>query len=48
MVGENLEGLAGGSLAPIYPALAIACTSITLNLLVDSLGGQNKGGGGER
>jgi peptide/nickel transport system permease protein len=37
MVRENLEGLAGGSFAPIYPALAIACTSIALNLLVDAV-----------
>lgn len=38
LVRENLEGLGGGSLAPIYPALAIAVVSIALNLLVDALG----------
>jgi peptide/nickel transport system permease protein len=37
MVRENLGGLAGATFAPIYPALAIACTSIALNLLVDSI-----------
>jgi peptide/nickel transport system permease protein len=38
MVRENLSGLAGGSLAPIIPALAIAAVTIALNLLVDALG----------
>lgn len=38
LVRENLQGLAGGSLAPLYPAAAIALVSIALNLLVDALG----------
>ncbi|MGB3391592.1 MAG: ABC transporter permease [Pseudaminobacter sp.] len=38
LVRENLPGLAGGSLAPLYPAIAIALVSIALNLLVDALG----------
>ncbi|TPJ33486.1 ABC transporter permease [Mesorhizobium sp. B2-6-5] len=38
LVRENLQGLAGGSLAPLYPAAAIAVISIALNLLVDALG----------
>jgi peptide/nickel transport system permease protein len=40
LVRENLGGLAAGSFAPIYPALAIAATSIALNLLVDAAGDQ--------
>lgn len=42
MTRENLGGLAGGSLAPIYPAVAIAICSIALNLLVDSLSEHNE------
>ncbi|MGE0093742.1 MAG: ABC transporter permease [Alphaproteobacteria bacterium] len=38
LVRENLSGLASGSLAPIFPALAIASVTISLNLLVDILG----------
>lgn len=38
LVRENLDGLGAGSLAPIYPAAAIAIVSIALNLLVDVLG----------
>ncbi|WP_108482716.1 ABC transporter permease [Oceaniglobus ichthyenteri] len=41
LVRENLQGLGGGSLAPIYPALAIALVSIALNLFVDVLGERN-------
>lgn len=41
LVRENLEGLGAGSLAPIYPAVAIALVSISLNLLVDALGEQH-------
>jgi len=40
LVRENLGGLSAGSLAAVYPALAIAVTSIALNLLVDALGEQ--------
>jgi peptide/nickel transport system permease protein len=40
LVRENLGGLATGSLVPIFPALAIAVTSIALNLLVDNIGEQ--------
>jgi peptide/nickel transport system permease protein len=42
MTRENLGGLAGGSFAPIYPAVAIAICSIALNLLVDSLNESNE------
>jgi len=38
LVRENLSGLSAGSLAPIFPALAIAAVTISLNLIVDSLG----------
>lgn len=41
LVRENLQGLAGGSLAALYPAAAIALVSIALNLLVDALGERN-------
>jgi peptide/nickel transport system permease protein len=37
MVRENLQGLSSGSLAPVYPALAIASMAVALNLLVDTL-----------
>lgn len=37
LVRENLDGLQAGSFAAIYPAAAIAITSIALNMLVDSL-----------
>lgn len=40
LVRENLDGLGSGSLAPIYPAVAIAVVSISLNLLMDTLGEQ--------
>ncbi|MGB6008106.1 ABC transporter permease [Castellaniella sp.] len=36
MVRENLEGLAIGSYASLYAALAIAAVSVALNLLVDA------------
>jgi peptide/nickel transport system permease protein len=38
LVRENLSGLSAGSFAPIFPALAIAAVTISLNLIVDSLG----------
>ena len=38
LVRENLDGLGSGSMAPIYPAVAIALVSISLNLLVDTIG----------
>lgn len=41
LVRENLDGLGTGSLAPIYPAVAIALVSIALNLLVDAIGERN-------
>jgi peptide/nickel transport system permease protein len=41
LVRENLDGLASGSLAPIFPAVAIAVISIALNLLVDAIGERN-------
>ena len=42
LVRENLGGLAASSLAPIFPALAIAATSIALNLLVDAVGDEHE------
>ena len=48
LVRENLGALASGSLAPIYPALAIAATSIALNLLVDSLSDRHEQGTSRR
>ena len=38
LVRENIEGLASGSYASIYAALAIAIVSVALNLLVDATG----------
>lgn len=35
LVRENMAGLLSGSLAPIYPALAIASFTVALNLIVD-------------
>lgn len=35
MVRENMVGLTSGSLAPIFPAIAIATLTIGLNLMVD-------------
>ncbi|MDJ0391577.1 ABC transporter permease [Roseomonas sp. E05] len=45
LVRENLEGLASGSLASVYPTIAIASVTISLNLLVDRWG--SRGGAGE-
>jgi peptide/nickel transport system permease protein len=41
LVRENLDGLSAGSLAPIFPAAAIAIVAIALNLLVDAIGERN-------
>jgi peptide/nickel transport system permease protein len=38
-VRENLSGLGLGSLAPIYPALAIASVTISASILVDATEG---------
>ncbi|WP_223146190.1 ABC transporter permease [Pusillimonas sp. ANT_WB101] len=38
LVRENLDGIANGSYASIYAALAIAVVSVALNLLVDATG----------
>lgn len=38
LVRENIEGIASGSYASIYAALAIATVSVSLNLLVDASG----------
>ena len=35
MVRENMDGLPSGSLASVFPALAIASLTIGLNLIVD-------------
>jgi peptide/nickel transport system permease protein len=37
MVRENLQGLLFGSPAPLIPALAIASTTVAMNILVDGL-----------
>ncbi|WP_145145072.1 ABC transporter permease [Roseomonas gilardii] len=42
LVRENLEGLASGSPAALYPTLAIASVTIALNLLVDRWGAAAK------
>lgn len=44
LVRENLEALSMGSWAPIYPALAIASVTVSLNLLVDAVGGHREAG----
>jgi len=44
LVRENLGGLAESSLAPIFPAMAIATTSIALNLLVDAVSDEHEQG----
>ena len=36
MVRENLQGLLFGSPAPLIPALAIASTTVAMNILVDA------------
>jgi peptide/nickel transport system permease protein len=36
LVRENISGIAAGSFAPVFPALAIASVTISLNLLVDA------------
>jgi peptide/nickel transport system permease protein len=42
LVRENLGGLAESSFVPIFPAIAIAATSIALNLLVDAMGDEHE------
>ena len=37
MVRENLQGLGYGSFAAIWPALAIATLTISVNLVVDDI-----------
>jgi peptide/nickel transport system permease protein len=37
MVRENLQGLLFGSLAPLYPAAAIATVTVAINLVVDGM-----------
>lgn len=43
MVHENLTGLMAGSLAPLAPALAIAATTVSVNLIVDDISSQTGG-----
>jgi peptide/nickel transport system permease protein len=40
MVRENMQGLSYGSLASVWPALAIATLTISLNLVVDDVSAQ--------
>lgn len=43
MVRQNLEGLGYGSLAPVWPALAIATFTISINLIVDDISASSGG-----
>ena len=43
MVRQNLEGLGYGSLAPVWPALAIASFTIAINLIVDDISAKSGG-----
>ncbi len=43
MVRQNLEGLGYGSYAPVWPALAIASFTISINLIVDDISVQSGG-----
>ena len=43
MVRENLQGLAYGSYAAIWPALAIATFTISINLIVDDISAKSGG-----
>jgi len=43
MVRQNLEGLQYGALAPIWPALAIASFTISINLIVDDISAKSGG-----
>lgn len=44
MVRENMQGLYYGSMAAIWPALAIASLTIAINLVVDDLSADESGG----
>lgn len=43
MVRQNLEGMQYGALAPIWPALAIASFTISINLIVDDISAKSGG-----
>lgn len=43
MVHENLTGLMLGSIAPLAPAIAIAVTTVSVNLIVDDISAQTGG-----
>ncbi len=43
MVRQNLEGLQYGSVAPVWPALAIASFTIAINLIVDDISAKSGG-----
>ena len=43
MVRQNLEGLQYGSIAPVWPALAIASFTIAINLIVDDISAKSGG-----
>jgi len=43
MVRQNLDGLQYGSLAPVWPALAIASFTIGINLIVDDISAKSGG-----
>ena len=43
MVRQNLEGLQYGSIAPVWPALAIASFTIAVNLIVDDISAKSGG-----
>jgi peptide/nickel transport system permease protein len=44
MVRENLQGLGYGSYAAIWPALAIASFTISINMVVDDISASSAGG----
>ncbi len=44
MVRQNLEGLGYGSYAAVWPALAIASFTISINLIVDDISAKSGGG----
>jgi peptide/nickel transport system permease protein len=44
MVRENLQGLSYGALSAIWPALAIASLTISINLIVDDVSAESGGG----
>ncbi len=44
MVRENMQGLSYGALSAIWPALAIASLTISINMIVDDLSAKSAAG----